>query len=191
MKQIHNRYCVDVGGVTIGGGAPVVVQSMTNTDTADIEATASQIASLHETGSELVRITVNNDAAARAVPGVVDAQPRIVTGVVITADEEIGDEFALVTGATDTYYRERLRGPEHLAAGVWLSGNPKEVVVGRRVAARLGATPPQVVFRFALAMGMVPLTGTRDASHMARDLEVFDVDLAPEEATAIEGLGAR
>ncbi len=78
-------------------------------------------------------------AAARAVPGVVDAQPRIVAGVVITADEEIGDEFALVTGATERYYRERLRGPEHLAAGVWLSGKPKEVVVGRRVAARLGA----------------------------------------------------
>jgi (E)-4-hydroxy-3-methylbut-2-enyl-diphosphate synthase len=72
MKQIHNRYCVDVGGVTIGGGAPVVVQSMTNTDTADIEATASQIASLHETGSELVRITVNNDAAARAVPRIIE-----------------------------------------------------------------------------------------------------------------------
>jgi ABC-type lipoprotein release transport system permease subunit len=77
--------------------------------------------------------------AVRAVPGVRDAQPRITTGVVITADEEIGDEFALVTGATDAYYRQHLRDPEHLAAGRWLSGQPREVVVGRRVAERLDA----------------------------------------------------
>ena len=49
--------------------------------------------------------------AVRAVPGVMDAQPRITTGVVITADEEIGDDFALVTGATDAYYRTHLRAP--------------------------------------------------------------------------------
>jgi len=77
--------------------------------------------------------------AVRAVPGVRGAQPRITTGVVITADEEIGDEFTLVTGATDAYYRQHLRGPEHLAAGRWLSDQPREVVVGRRVAERLGA----------------------------------------------------
>jgi (E)-4-hydroxy-3-methylbut-2-enyl-diphosphate synthase len=59
---------VDVGGVAIGADAPVVVQSMTNTDTADADATALQVAALAHAGSELVRITVNNDAAARAVP---------------------------------------------------------------------------------------------------------------------------
>jgi (E)-4-hydroxy-3-methylbut-2-enyl-diphosphate synthase len=59
---------VDVGGVTIGANEPVVVQSMTNTDTADADATALQVAALAHAGSELVRITVNNDAAARAVP---------------------------------------------------------------------------------------------------------------------------
>lgn len=57
-----------VGHVPVGGGAPIVVQSMTNTDTADIEETADQIEHLHRAGSELVRITVNNDAAAKAVP---------------------------------------------------------------------------------------------------------------------------
>jgi (E)-4-hydroxy-3-methylbut-2-enyl-diphosphate synthase len=63
---------VDVGGVMIGSGHPIVVQSMTNTDTADAAATAEQVALLHGAGSEIVRITVNNDEAAAAVPEIVD-----------------------------------------------------------------------------------------------------------------------
>ncbi|MBO6792431.1 MAG: flavodoxin-dependent (E)-4-hydroxy-3-methylbut-2-enyl-diphosphate synthase [Balneolaceae bacterium] len=59
---------VKVGDVAIGGDAPIVVQSMTNTDTADIDETVDQIDHLNQAGSELVRITVNNDAAAKAVP---------------------------------------------------------------------------------------------------------------------------
>ena len=59
---------VRVGGVQIGGGAPVVVQSMTNTDTGDVETTARQVQELAEAGSEIVRITVNGAAAAKAVP---------------------------------------------------------------------------------------------------------------------------
>ena len=59
---------VDVGGVTVGGGAPVVVQSMTNTDTADIDATVRQVMQLARAGSEIVRITVDRDEAAAAVP---------------------------------------------------------------------------------------------------------------------------
>src|SRR5262245_10560198 len=59
---------VDVGGVTVGGERPVVVQSMTNTDTADAAATAVQVAALARAGSELVRITVDRDEAAAAVP---------------------------------------------------------------------------------------------------------------------------
>ena len=63
---------VDVGGVTIGGDAPVVVQSMTNTDTADVKATVEQVAALARAGSELVRITVDRPAAAKAVPHIRD-----------------------------------------------------------------------------------------------------------------------
>lgn len=59
---------VMVGDVPVGGGAPIVVQSMTNTDTADIEATIEQVDQLHLAGSELVRLTVNNEEAANAVP---------------------------------------------------------------------------------------------------------------------------
>ncbi|HQZ02872.1 MAG TPA: flavodoxin-dependent (E)-4-hydroxy-3-methylbut-2-enyl-diphosphate synthase [Thauera sp.] len=61
-----------IGRVRVGGGAPVVVQSMTNTDTADVLGTAMQVAELARAGSELVRITVNNEAAARAVPHIRD-----------------------------------------------------------------------------------------------------------------------
>lgn len=59
---------VDVGGVLVGGGAPVVVQSMTNTDTADIDATVKQVMQLARAGSEIVRITVDRDESAAAVP---------------------------------------------------------------------------------------------------------------------------
>ena len=62
---------VNVGGVMVGGGAPVVVQSMTNTNTEDIESTVRQIAALAAAGSELVRITVNTQEAARAVPEII------------------------------------------------------------------------------------------------------------------------
>jgi (E)-4-hydroxy-3-methylbut-2-enyl-diphosphate synthase len=67
---------VAVGGVVVGGGAPVVVQSMTNTDTADIAATAAQVEALARAGSELVRITVDRDEAAAAVPHIRDVLAR-------------------------------------------------------------------------------------------------------------------
>ena len=68
LQERRNSVSVDVGGVKVGGGAPVVVQSMTNTDTADVAATVAQVAALARAGSELVRITVDRDEAAAAVP---------------------------------------------------------------------------------------------------------------------------
>src|SRR6201747_1892553 len=72
-KARHKTTQVMVGNVAVGGGAPIVVQSMTNTDTADIDGTVAQIAALARTGSELVRITVDRDEAAAAVPHIRDA----------------------------------------------------------------------------------------------------------------------
>src|SRR5438477_12110757 len=74
MAQIQRRKTISVrvGNVHVGSGAPVVVQSMTNTDTADIPGTIQQVAQLAQAGSELVRVTVNNDAAAKAIPAIVD-----------------------------------------------------------------------------------------------------------------------
>jgi (E)-4-hydroxy-3-methylbut-2-enyl-diphosphate synthase len=68
----HRTVAVNVGGVMVGGGNPVVVQSMTNTDTADVQSTVNQVMALANAGSELVRITVNTDEAARAVPKIVE-----------------------------------------------------------------------------------------------------------------------
>src|SRR5436189_3052430 len=69
--QRRKTVVVDVGRVKVGGTHPIVVQSMTNTDTADVDATAAQVRALHQAGSELVRVTVNNEAAAEAVPAIV------------------------------------------------------------------------------------------------------------------------
>lgn len=68
INDRRRSVAVDVGDVTVGGAAPIIVQSMTNTDTADVEATAQQIAALAGAGSELVRITVDREEAAEAVP---------------------------------------------------------------------------------------------------------------------------
>ncbi|MBA2254088.1 MAG: flavodoxin-dependent (E)-4-hydroxy-3-methylbut-2-enyl-diphosphate synthase [Chloroflexi bacterium] len=77
---------VDVGGVKLGSRHPVVVQSMTNTDTADVDGTALQVAALAHAGSELVRVTVNNDAAAAAVPEMVRKLRDLGIGVPVVGD---------------------------------------------------------------------------------------------------------
>ena len=84
--QRRRSIAVGVGGVTVGGGAPVVVQSMTNTDTADVEATARQVADLARAGSEIVRVTVDRDEAAAAVPRIKERLLRIGVTVPIVGD---------------------------------------------------------------------------------------------------------
>src|SRR5215470_6445392 len=88
MAQLQRRktYTAAIGGMRVGGDAPVVVQSMTNTDTADIEGTIRQVAALARAGSELVRVTVNNDAAAAAVAPIVDGLDRLAIRVPIIGD---------------------------------------------------------------------------------------------------------
>jgi (E)-4-hydroxy-3-methylbut-2-enyl-diphosphate synthase len=85
---IHARHTVPVrvGDVVIGGTAPVVVQSMTNTDTADVEATVRQVRELARAGSELVRVTVNSEAAAQAVPAIADRLARDAAAVPLVGD---------------------------------------------------------------------------------------------------------
>jgi (E)-4-hydroxy-3-methylbut-2-enyl-diphosphate synthase len=87
-SRISRRTCVPVavGGVVIGGDAPIVVQSMTNTDTADIEATARQSAALARAGSEIVRITVDRDEAAKAVPHIRDRLAQMGVTVPLVGD---------------------------------------------------------------------------------------------------------
>ncbi len=77
---------VEVGGVVVGGAAPIVVQSMTNTDTADVEATAQQVAALARAGSELVRITVDRNEAAAAVPRIKERLAQLGVAVPLIGD---------------------------------------------------------------------------------------------------------
>src|SRR5215471_5356123 len=77
---------VSVGPVKVGGANPIVVQSMTNTDTADVTATVNQAMALANAGSELVRVTVNTDDAARAVPKIVETLDKFGCRVPVIGD---------------------------------------------------------------------------------------------------------
>ncbi|HET7686836.1 MAG TPA: flavodoxin-dependent (E)-4-hydroxy-3-methylbut-2-enyl-diphosphate synthase [Candidatus Limnocylindria bacterium] len=111
---------VRVGGVPIGGAHPIVVQSMTNTDTADADATALQVAQLAHAGSELVRITVNNDDAARAVPVIREKLDRLGVGVPLIGDFHYNGHLLLT------------RYPEAAAALAKYRINPGNVGTKRR-----------------------------------------------------------
>ena len=85
-QRPRHTVAVQVGHVVIGGNAPVVVQSMTNTDTADVNATVQQVRELTQAGSELVRITINTEAAARAVPAIVEQLQQADAPVPLVGD---------------------------------------------------------------------------------------------------------
>ena len=107
-KSRHTTTQVMVGNVAVGGGAPIVVQSMTNTDTADVAGTVEQIAALSRAGSELVRITVDRDEAAAAVPHIRDAlRTRGITTPLIGDFQYIGHkllaEYPACAEALDKY----------------------------------------------------------------------------------------
>ena len=86
VKPRRAAVVVDVGGVKVGGSCPIVVQSMTNTDTADVPSTVNQVMALAQAGSELVRVTVNTHEAAAAVPKIVDTLDKFGVRVPIIGD---------------------------------------------------------------------------------------------------------
>src|SRR6266566_4729458 len=122
MAQIQRRKSVTakVGNIRVGGDVPVVVQSMTNTDTADIEGTIQQVAQLARAGSELVRVTVNNDAAAKAVPAIVEGLEKQNVRVPIIGDFHYNGHLLLT------------RYPECAQALAKYRINPGNVSVGRK-----------------------------------------------------------
>jgi len=122
MATIQRRKSVaaSIGGVLVGGGAPVVVQSMTNTDTADVPGTIQQVAQLARAGSELVRVTVNNDAAAKAVPAIVEGLAKQNVYVPIIGDFHYNGHLLLT------------RYPECAQALAKYRINPGNVSVGRK-----------------------------------------------------------
>ncbi|HEY6972505.1 MAG TPA: flavodoxin-dependent (E)-4-hydroxy-3-methylbut-2-enyl-diphosphate synthase [Candidatus Angelobacter sp.] len=122
MASIQRRksVAVSIGGVHVGGDAPVVVQSMTNTDTADVQGTIQQVAQLAMAGSELVRVTVNNDDAAKAVPAIVDGLHQRNIHVPIIGDFHYNGHLLLT------------RYPECARALAKYRINPGNVSVGRK-----------------------------------------------------------
>src|SRR5471032_1382377 len=86
VKPRRKAVVVDVGGVKVGGDHPIVVQSMTNTDTVDVAGTVNQVMALARSGSELVRVTVNTEQAAAAVPKIVDTLEKLGVRVPIIGD---------------------------------------------------------------------------------------------------------
>src|SRR5947199_8150810 len=85
-RTVGVRVGAGAGAITVGGGAPIVVQSMTNTDTADVEGTARQVAALARAGSEIVRITVDRNEAAAAVPHIKERLLKMGVNVPIVGD---------------------------------------------------------------------------------------------------------
>ncbi|HKD13085.1 MAG TPA: flavodoxin-dependent (E)-4-hydroxy-3-methylbut-2-enyl-diphosphate synthase [Candidatus Angelobacter sp.] len=122
MASIQRRKSVTVkiGDVCVGGDVPVVVQSMTNTDTADAQATIQQVAQLAQAGSELVRVTVNNDEAAKAVPAIVEGLEKRNIRVPIIGDFHYNGHLLLT------------RYPECAQALAKYRINPGNVSVGRK-----------------------------------------------------------
>lgn len=122
MANIQRRKTVTatIGGVRVGSDAPVVVQSMTNTDTADVAATVQQVAALARAGSELVRVTVNNDDAAAAVPDIVEQLDKQGVRVPVIGDFHYNGHLLLTKypGCAEALAKYRI--------------NPGNVSVGRK-----------------------------------------------------------
>jgi (E)-4-hydroxy-3-methylbut-2-enyl-diphosphate synthase len=122
MAFIQRRKSVTakIGNVCVGGDVPVVVQSMTNTDTADVQSTVQQVAQLARAGSEMVRVTVNNDAAAQAVPAIVEELAKQNIHVPIIGDFHYNGHLLLT----------KYRGCAQALAKYRI--NPGNVSVGRK-----------------------------------------------------------
>src|SRR6266481_3921748 len=120
LIQRRKSVTVRIGNVRVGGDVPVVVQSMTNTDTADVPGTIQQVAQLARAGSELVRVTVNNDAAAKALPAIVEGLAKQNIHVPIIGDFHYNGHLLL------TKY------PECAQALAKYRINPGNVSVGRK-----------------------------------------------------------
>ena len=90
---------------------------------------------LQPTYANLPDVKALTDAVAN-VPGIDQVEPRIAVGVIVTANDEIGDHFARVVGASPSYFERRFHGPDKILQGKWLTGGPEEVVLGRKIAQR-------------------------------------------------------
>ncbi|HRG15752.1 MAG TPA: flavodoxin-dependent (E)-4-hydroxy-3-methylbut-2-enyl-diphosphate synthase, partial [Pseudomonadota bacterium] len=163
---------VRVGGVAVGGDAAVVVQSMTNTDTADVKATTQQIAELWRAGSELVRVTVNNAESARAVPEIRDRLAMMGISVPIVGDfhynghQLLSDEPA----CAEALAKYRI--------------NPGNVGFGRKRDAQFGAIV-EMAIRHGKPVRIGVNWGSLDQSVLAQMMDANHARAVPWDATTV------
>ncbi len=163
---------VNIGGVTVGGHAPIVVQSMTNTDTADVAATVAQIAALALAGSEIVRITVNNAEAAAAVPVIRDAL------------EQRGVNVPLVGDFHFNGHRLLMQHPACAEALAKLRINPGNVGRGAKRDEQF-ATMIDMACRYNKPVRIGVNWGSLDQALLARMMDENAGSAQPQEATVV------
>ncbi len=163
---------VGVGGICLGGGAPVVVQSMTNTDTADVAATVRQVAELFGAGSELVRVTVNTLEAARAVPVIRETLLRQGRDVPLIGDFHFNGHKLLS------------QAPECAAALAKLRINPGNVGRGEKRDEQF-ATLIEMACRYDKPVRIGVNWGSLDAELVVRMMDENARAAAPEDAEVV------
>src|SRR6202789_2454017 len=196
MAEIKRRKTVtaSIGGVRVGSSAPVMVQSMTNTDTADIPGTIKQVAALARAGSEVVRVTVNNDDAAKAIPQIVEGLDKLGVRVPIVGDFHYNGHLLLTKypGCAEGLAKYRIN-PGNSSIGKKGDDNFRtmiEVAVKHQKPVRIGGNWGSL--DQALLTKMM-----NDNSKLAEPLEARDVMMeamvvsALDNATAAERYGLR
>ena len=163
---------VNIAGVTVGGGAPIVVQSMTNTDTVDVAATVAQVAALASAGSEIVRITVNNAEAAAAVPVIRDELDRLGVNVPLVGDFHFNGHRLLT------------QHPACAEALAKLRINPGNVGRGSKRDEQF-ATMIEMACRFDKAVRIGVNWGSLDQELLARLMDENAASAHPQDATVV------
>jgi (E)-4-hydroxy-3-methylbut-2-enyl-diphosphate synthase len=182
MARIQRRKSatVSIDGVRVGGIAPVVVQSMTNTDTADVPGTIRQVAALARAGSELVRVTVNNDAAAQAVPRIVEGLDKQNLRVPIIGDFHYNGHLLLTKypACARTLAKYRIN-PGNCSIGRKDDDNFRamiEVAVANqkpvRIGVNWGSLDQQLLTRMMDENGRLPENERKDARDVTMDAMV-------------------
>ena len=187
---------VNISGVRVGGDAPVVVQSMTNTDTADVPATIQQVAALARAGSELVRVTVNNDDAAKAVPYIVEGLERQNIRVPVIGDFHYNGHLLLTKyPACATALAKYRINPGNCSIGKKDDDNFKtmiEVAVKNqkpvRIGVNWGSLDQQLLTRMMDENARLPEDQMKDAREVTMDAMV---ESALRSATLAEKYGLR
>src|SRR5712671_7159774 len=184
----RHSVAVNVGKVKVGGGHPIVVQSMTNTETADVQSTVNQVMALAQAGSELVRVTVNTDDAARAVPKIVETLDKFGVRVPIIGDFHYNGHLLLK------------KYPEMARALAKYRINPGNVNIGKkhddnfrtmieaaveydrpvRIGVNWGSLDQALLTRMMDANGRLP--EPKDASEVTRDAIVLSAIRSAEAA---------